>query len=230
MSMYIITLVGFFLSLFMVGVIASFSPVLYATQLTILARGKQVVHQSFVFIAGILSGLFFLSLCIAIIQPETITFFVRLDTVWYLHGWWINGGIGLLCVTIGAYLMASQPREPQPGKPAMSPRKQTAAFYSLGFARSVTRVTGVAALLFGIRLIVQFKAPLLVRTAAFIIMMIGAAAPYVLLVVFKQKAPSFFAKINKEATKLRGYVSRRYSGGALIIMGCAFLILALFVG
>ena len=238
MSMRIITIVSFLLAVFIVGIVASFSPLLYTTQLTIVAKGKQAIRQSAVFIGGIVSGLFLLSLGIVIIQPETITFLARFDAMRYIHGWWIDGTIGLLCVIAGLYMIICKPRGARraekllgklPGpSPVSSPgpsRGQTVALYSFGLLRSITRVTGVAAILLGVRLIVQFNAPLLIHLIAFIVMMAGAAAPYVLLIVFREKATAFFGVVRKKVTKLRGYVPRQYTGGALIVLGCAFWVL-----
>lgn len=228
----VVGLLGFVITLLTIGLVASFSPLLYATQLAILVRKKDVIRQSIALVAGILLGLTLLGMLFFIIQPETLHAFSLvgfLDRIWSR---WLDGIFGIIFVAAGAYFLLSHPKDKKKKNTTNVPRRTSGsivALFSLGLTRSVTRAVGAAALLLGVRLILGADEKLsFLWILSLIIILLGAMIPFLFLFVVSVRAPRLLTSIQHRVSKLTPRVLYRLAGISFMTIGAIFLVLVLF--
>lgn len=225
--------ISFIIGLIIIGLTAGFSFVLYATQVAVLGNAKTPLRKGLLLLAGVTSGLLLLTAFFLFVQPETF----RISSVWEIVGEYrtnsVDVVIGLISLSAGMYvlLLGQRHRERQsvlvPQPPVQTKgRMGGAALFSFGFVRAITRITGVAALLLGVRTIIHATNNLLVGAALIIILLGAAMLPYLVILAARYWRPNFFVHIERYLAKAKNLRPYRTVGVSLIVMGILFMLLS----
>ena len=230
--MALVSVLSFVVGLIVIGVVAGFSIILYATQMALLGDAKAPIKKGVIQIAGIATGLVLLAVFFFLVRPETF----HISSVWeVLEGYRLNVVdilVGLASLGGGIYIMLLGHRRTV--KPAPVPhasvhtkaRLGNAAVFSLGFVRAITQVTGVAALLLGVRTVVHTTDSWILQIVSTALLLIAALLPYGAMVAARLWHPRLFAHLEHYLTKIKSFRPYRTAGVLLVLIGLLFLVLA----
>lgn len=224
-------MVAFILGLILIGLVAGFSTILYATQVAVLGSKKAPFQKSFILLSGVGAGLLLLTLIFFLTQPETF----QVTSIWeVIKGYRTNAVdmfLGLLCIGGGISSIIVGQRAVT--KPIATPKMQkgvgSTALFGLGFIRAITRVSGVAALLLGVRTIVHATDLLFFQCILLAALLAAAMLPYAVIVGARYWYPLIFSRIERVLTKARSLRPYYSIGIFLVIVGMVFLTLSLAV-
>lgn len=229
----IISIISFGIGLIIIGVVAGFSFVLYAMQAAVLGDKKNPMKKGLALAAGVASGLLLLAMFFLLVQPETFQIVSIWDIADGLRTNSVDILIGLLGVICGVYVVLLGYRRKVQPVPATRPSAPTkgygggAALFSFGFGRAITRVTGVAALLLGVRTITHATDILAVKLGFLIIMLAAAMLPYIIMLAMRFWRPTSFAHIERSLERVKSIRPYRTAGALLVGIGLVFLLLSI---
>lgn len=229
------SIISFMVGLVIVGVVAGFSFMLYATQVAVLGSKQAPLRKGLALAIGVASGMVILALLFLLLQPETF----HVISVWELIDGYrtnmIDSFIGLLCIVCGIYLVLLGQRRkgwqlnstPRPSASIKKQKGSSVALFSFGFGRAVTRVTGIAALLLGVRTIIYATDDSLLRLLFLMILLAAAMLPYVIILAAKVWRPSLFLHIENYLAKVKNIRPYRTVGVFLVVVGAMLVLLSL---
>ena len=226
----IIWIVSFGVSLLLIGVVASFSIVLYIALFTALSGAKRPFRNGLLLIAGLAGSLLLLAMLFMATQPEIFSTQTVIEIVGALRTNVVDMALGLLCFTSGVYVLYRK-RTPQDiqelnelKKPKLSKMKAGGtAFVSLGFIRGLTRVAGIAALLLAVRMISHAVDQLTFQLLWVLILVILSMTPYVTIFVLRLWYPVIFLRSQKILKRIVALRPQRYVGEILAGVGVLFV-------
>lgn len=228
----ILSFVSLLIALVGIGLAAGFSFVLYMTQVAVLSSNKAPLKKGLVLTAGITSGLVLLGGFFLLAQPETFS----VSSVWgMIDGYRTNLVdllIGILCLIGGVHVLLRARRlVPSPIVPAPSLKGRAlagnATLFSLGFGRAVTRVSGIAALLLGVRTIIHATDAPLMRLLLVAVLLAAALLPYAIILAARVWRPALFRRIEQLLVRVKSFRPYRSVGIFLVAVGCIFILLSL---
>lgn len=228
----IFSLLLFIGGLVVTGLVASFSVMLYASQMAILSDARAPIAKSVALMAGIACGLALLLCVLLLVQPETL----QLPAVWVnIAGRRTNTtdmilGVGVILAGVGNLLWGRNKRRHRTVKPDGSvvtgKNGRTAVLFSFGFVRAITRVTGIAALLFGVRRIFHATDAMMARLLLLLLLLAASLIPYVAMLLIRLMHPSYFVKIQHGTARMKNMWTYKTVSIVLMIIGTALIVLA----
>jgi MFS family permease len=226
------SLISWIISLLILGLIAGFSFMLYAAQIAILSSETAPIKKGFIFAAGAASGVALLAVIFLFMQPEMF----KIDLVWSIFGknrtYIVDVIIGFICILGGLYVLTRSLHRDSKAKPGLKASKKSkaklggAALFGLSFGRSITRVSGIAALLLGVRLVIHATDSIIIRALLVALLLAAAILPYVLMIAARAWRPSLFLAVEKILSRVKNFRPYRLIGSLLLVMGCAFFVLS----
>ena len=232
---FILSSVQLLLSTLLVGIIAGFSPVLYTLLVGFISKGSKSLKPAYTIIAGVTSAVFVISAIFLLVQPETINFATQREFLDTLGGKITDTLLGVVSLIIGVFLLvlAKKPKSQKPLKQlnaSKNPKKAltgTIGLFSFAFARSAGGITGVAALLFGVRLILHSNTGFIIGFASYAMIFAGAVGPYILLVILYKRFSHRIDALQVKLKAMRKYFSARTAGWVLVLLSAGFFLLSL---
>lgn len=224
----LISIISLLIGLLAAGLVAGFSPMLYGMQVAVLGRKKQPTKQALSLIAGVAAGLTLLAIIFLFTLPESFRLVSFIPALSSMRTPLLDNMVALLCIGAGIYLFARSQQVPlekaQPaGGEAAGAKTGNAALFGIGFLRAMSRVSGVAALLVGVKMIVAFSGIFLVQASLLVLLLAIALLPYSAIFAAKVWHPVFFMKIRQLLERLKPRYSGRVVGGLLVLAGLALM-------
>ncbi|KHL19615.1 hypothetical protein CLV56_4066 [Mumia flava] len=208
------------ISLAGLGLVMSFSPTLYALEVTVLTRADHPVRLSHVIVAGVLTGAAGMVLLLQVFNPDAWAQLLsgRVQAVLLQRGFDIV--VGSAFVLVGVRLIARR-REPRPerSKPRGRILESARTLFAFTSLNTLASVGGAASTYVALRLIREADGDLLLHTVAFAVFFAAIIAPYVLLLWGADRLPSLRARSEPAAEWLRAQPWHRIGGIALIAVG-----------
>lgn len=206
-----------------VGLVAGFSAVLYAAQYRVLARKQSPVRGSLFLMAGVSLGLLVVTVVFAVTQPEFIQWAgFSFDWVSAYRSRLVDVALWVAIGVSGVVLL----RRSRTSRSAVNEKRNSVgqdefplgefetelrtgkqakggdvALFSLGLVRSVTRVSGLAALLYGVRMIYSFTLWPVLQLGLLGVLLVSSLAPYLVLFGARFVYPEFFQQIGRKWQK-----------------------------
>ncbi|MDQ5944429.1 MAG: hypothetical protein QG658_496 [Patescibacteria group bacterium] len=196
------------LGLLLYGIVVSFSPTLFVTEVAILTRSKRPFVHTLAFLAGIAIPLVvYIVLAITITQtnqefqiPSTREIIGSLPLVSILAG--------ILLIGAGLRLRASQHlAQPSPDKAEEHPEKifHTKSLFWFGLIKMGTSLSSIAAILLGVSFIQSFVTRGAFQTMALLWFLAISLLPFVGLASLKRYAPKTFSRLQKSSDRVANY-------------------------
>lgn len=196
------------LGLLLYGIVVSFSPTLFVTEVAILTRSKRPFLHTLAFLAGIAIPLVvYIALALSITQtnqefqiPTTREIIGSLPIVSMLAG--------ILLVGAGLRIRANQHlTQPNQKKAKEHPEKifHTKALFWFGLIKMGTSLSSIAAILLGVSFIQSFVTRGAFQTVALLWFLAISLLPFIGLASLKRYAPKTFGRLQKSSDKIASY-------------------------
>ncbi len=229
----IIWTISFGISLLLAGVVASFSVVLYMALFAALSGTKQPFRNGLLLMAGLAGSLLLLAVLFVVTQPEVFSMQTMMARVGDMRTNTVDIILGLLCLSGGMYVLHRK-RTPQGARELDRPEKLKSskasvggtALASLGFIRGITRVTGIAALLFAVRMISHTVEQFTFQLVWVVVLVALSMAPYAIIFALRLWYPAVFRRSQKSLQRIIDLRPQRYTGEILFGVGLLFIALS----
>lgn len=212
------------------GIVASFSPMLYAGELASLTQSKRPVYQTAVLLAGILTPILIIAtLFMLFVNPTQPTPLDGLgdDHFNFRALPWFDIIIGLLLTTAGiVYLIVRRNMAPKRLADKSHFVNNTATLYWFGLTKTLISVSGLAALLLAIKIIKQASPIVLFQFSFLPFLIAGSLLPYGALLLIHLYVPDVFRRIQGGSDRLMHADYHKLLGTILLGIGIYFLALA----
>ena len=226
----IVWIILFGVSLLLVGVVASFSVILYATLFTVLSSTKHPYHKGILVTVGLSGGLLLLALLFMGVQPEIFLVRSAMTTAGAVHTNAVDVALGLICL-IGGVFVLYRKRTLKDSSKLVDTKKMSvtkkragdAALVGLGFIRGITRITGVAALLFAVRMIMHAVDQPVFQLVWVLVLVALSMVPYAIIFALRLWYPTVFRHAQRSLQRITGLRPGRYLGEVLITVGMLFM-------
>lgn len=210
------------------GLVVTFSPVLYAIELATLTRGKRPVYQTIILLASIAMPLVLLILLLVLTvnpaQPTPIEALAEHPPKLVTFPW-VSALIGLACcmVGIGFFIASRHTSSPKLAHKTQALDKHSALFW-FGVTKTVVSASGIAALFIAVKLIKQSSKDFAVQTLLVLLLLAAAMLPFVAFLLMHIHLPHRFRAVQKVSDKIASY--RYYPAVAVVLcaIGVCFLI------
>lgn len=230
----VIWIITFGISLLLAGIVASFSIVLYAALFTALSGARRPLRNGLLLMTGLTSSLLLLAFLFMVTQPEVFSMQEVMTRIGGVRTNSVDAILGLLCLLGGMALLyrkqvskgVYEVDRPEDIKP-LKMRAGGAALASLGFVRGLTRVTGVAALLFAVRMILHTVEQFTFQLLWVVVLISLSMVPYASIFALRLWRPAVFRRSQKILHRIIASRPQRYTGEVLVGVGVLFLGLSL---
>lgn len=225
----LVAIVGYTVLLISVGLVASFSPTLYVTQVGILSRSNHPKRHGLTLLAGVLAGITVAALLFEFIQPDTIRTFLSdaFNTIvtnqdFYLGFGLLFGGAALWC------LLRRKPAD-KPKKKSTNKKAATASgIFSFAFAKILVSITALTATFLAIRILNTIELPTAIRLLIFPVFLTGVSVPYLgALWARLGHRKDLFKHLQKFSERISEYNYRLILGIVFAVASGLFLLAAL---
>ena len=225
----IVWIILFGASLLLVGAVASFSVILYVTLFTVLSSAKHPYHKGMLVAVGLAGSLLLLALLFMGAQPEAFLARSIVTTAGTLHANTVDVVLGLICLAGGVFVvyrkrvLKSSPKLADAKKVSTAKKKVgDAALVGLGFIRGIARITGVAALLFAVRMIMHAVDQPAFQLLWVLVLVMLSMVPYAIIFALRLWYPTVFRHAQRSLQRITSLRPGRYLGEILIIVGVLF--------
>lgn len=231
LTFYIISFGLAIVVLLAVGLIASFSPLLYVTQYRLLAKANGSYRSSLSLIMGILAGITFLVVLLVLFQSEVVYIAAATN---YLEpevlAWFDLGvGLALVIISIGLIWRLQKTDGQKVINNSASNNAQSTSIFVFGFVRSITRLTALAALLFGIHYINATTFWWTLKSILVAVLIFGTMIPYLVMWVAKLFRPNYYRRMSEIFKKITSEKLKIITAILLGILGILFIAKAITV-
>lgn len=103
---YIFSIIGYVIGLVAIGLVASFSVLLYITQVAVLSNNSRAVQKSLTLMSGVAAGVLLLLGIFVLIQPETYYVPSASVMIGTYRTTWTDASIGVICILVAVYLFS----------------------------------------------------------------------------------------------------------------------------
>lgn len=219
----ILSLIGYMLALFGLGLVVGFSPILYVTHIAVLLQAKRPLRQSMFLLGGVTTAVILLAALSEVIQPGALRQITQDAVFAVTASQWLNYLFGVVFIAIGWSYMA--PRTQVPKKAKSTALGAGSGLFIFGLIKTMASASGFAALLLGVRLINEASANMLVQLLLFTVLFSATILPFIGLLLLRQFRPSAFDRINQRLSRISAHSYRVYAGAILVLIGCALIVI-----
>lgn len=220
------------IAIIILGVAASFSPVLYVAQAATSAKKDKTIYQAVALMAGVVFALLLLTLLFQLINIDTLLRFIDTTIRAVLISIFFNVLFGVLFIALGIwYLRNNTATERRQRAPHIRKGAHISAMLSLGFGRTIFSLSGLTATYIAgntIAAVSHFWTEQIIYTAAFL----GAAiAPFFAIWVLTEKGLPALPAIYKRALDYSKTIDYRATlGYGSVAFGGLIVIVNVIVG
>lgn len=182
------TFIGAIIAMIIIGLIAGFSPTLYATQVGISATSKRAQSLMIALMIGVILGIVFLSVFFQFFQVDTLRSIINSTLQAIYVSVVFNIIIGIIFVAGGFWYIHKKPNRIDKDK-SVSIKSGYGALVSLGFIRTFLSVSGATATFLASSLISGAKGDIITRLILTLVFLAAAIAPFALILVTMRRRP-----------------------------------------
>lgn len=221
-------LIGTMLSLISLGVVASFSPTLYALTAAVSQSGRstELLRSK---LSGIVLGILFLATLFQFFHPDTLVSLFNSTVTALVISTWFYILIGGLFIAHGIIRLQSSPV--LPGEPKVPVRPKTGSRWataSIGFLKTTFKLSAVASVLIATRVIIETTSLASGRLLLFMVFIAGALVPFIGLFVLFRTYPRLIVKARARLTQVRKFLeTSRFIAVIAVTVGAAIIIFSI---
>lgn len=182
------TFIGALITLIILGLIAGFSPTLYATQVGIAATSKRAQSLMIALMIGVLLGIVVLTIFFQFFQVETLRHIIDSTLKAVYVSAIFNIIIGAAFIAGGFWYIHKKPnRIAHDNKVAL--KSGYWALISLGFFRTFVSVSGATAIFLASTLASSSNPEIVIRLIFIAVFLAASIAPFVLILITMRQQP-----------------------------------------
>lgn len=230
----IISLVHTGIVVAILGVIASFSPILYTTQAATLSKSSRAKANTIALMTGIVLALISLIVTFQLVQVNTLEAIISSTSKAIVVGVTTNVVIGVLFISGGTWYLVRRHStlHPSPIKIKKGRNRSHPAFLvGLGFIRTFMTISGVGATYLAATAIADRGPHLLVQSILTVVFLLSALIPFGAIAFIMHRNRQYFTKIVHAARTLlwRLKYQKIIAIGAIVFGGTIVIINSLAV-
>lgn len=180
--------IGAVLAMVLLGIIASFSPTLYVTQIGISAASKRARSLMISLMVGVVLGLILLSVLFQFFQLDTLRSFIDSSISALIVSVAFNILIGLAFIIAGFWYINKKPNRIEKEKKPLA-KSGYWALISLGLFRTFFSISGATATFLASGIISDIRVGLITHLLLTAVFVAAAIAPFLLILVSMRLYP-----------------------------------------
>lgn len=233
---HLLTVLHTGIAVVILGIVASFSPMLYTTHIATLSTNKKHKMYSAALMGGVTLALIGLIITFQIIQVSTLEAIISSTSKAIIVGVTSNVLIGLAFIAGGTWYLTNPQRKPKASSIQLESHGTTSplVFISLGFVRTFMTVSGVGATYLAATAIADQGPHLLIQSLLTVIFLLSALIPFaVIALIVRHHRSSMTRLLNSTKLLLKKLNYQKVIAIAAITFGTAIVIInglsALFI-
>ena len=181
--------IGAVLAMILLGVIASFSPTLYVTQIGISATSKKARSLMIALMIGVVLGLLLLSILFQFFQLDTLRSIIDSSISALVVSVVFNILLGAAFIIAGFWYINKKPNRIDSEEKSLA-KAGYGGLVSLGFFRTFVSISGATATFFASGIISDEQAGFITHLLLTAIFVAAAVAPFLLILVTMKRYPA----------------------------------------
>jgi len=224
---YLVVFVATIISVFVLGVIAGFSPTLYIAQVAISSKSKRSASYTFSLTAGVVAAILALIILFQIFHLDTLLLFINTTVKAVTVSVIFNVLVGLGFI-FGGFWYLRHPTLPKPKENMRSAKRAGGLLgvFGLGFLRTITSISGLTATYIAGNIISSLSTGAVERLVYTIIFLAATIVPFMVITEYMRKNPDrLIALTQRIRNTLKQINYRLIVGVTAIILGSSIIII-----